>query len=84
MQKVIDIVKQKQNELIQLKSESNRALDIVLSTINHLVTVNEKIDTTIEEIVSAKSELQTTENDLSNTRLHNTKVIEKFRNLIEV
>lgn len=84
MRKAIDIVKQKQNDLIKLKSESGRAIDIVLSTINQLSTVNERIDTTIGEIATAKSELQVTEDDLYNTKLHNARIIEKFRNLIEV
>ena len=77
------IIEEKQKMLRTLQSESSRALDIVTSTINQLVTVNEKIDVTISEIVEAKTKLQTTENELNNTRLHNTKIIDKFRALIE-
>lgn len=66
-----------------LQSQSSRALDIVTSTINQLETVNEKIDVTINEIIDAKAKLQSTENDLDKTRLHNTKIIDKFRALIE-
>ena len=44
---------------------------------------NEKIDVTISEIGEAKAKLQSTEDDLSKTRLHNTKIIDKFKALIE-
>lgn len=83
MRRVKDIIEQKQKELITLQSESSRALDIVTSTINQLESVNEKIDLTMSEISDAKSKLQNTEDGLSTTRLHNTKIINKFRTLIE-
>lgn len=78
-----NIIEEKQNMLRTLQSQSSRALDIVTSTINQLATVNEKIDVTISEINEAKAKLQSTEDDLSKTRLHNTKIIDKFRALIE-
>ena len=78
-----NIIEEKQKVLQTLQSESSRALDIVTSTINQLATVNEKIDVTISEINEAKTKLQTTENDLNKTKLHNTKIIDKFRALIE-
>lgn len=74
---------EKQQALYELQSESSRALDIVTSTINQLETVNERIDATISEINEAKSKLQSTEDGLSKTRFHNTKIIDKFRALIE-
>lgn len=77
------IIEEKQKQLTALQEESNRALDIVTSTINSLATVNEKIDVTMSEISEAKAKLQSTEDDLSKTRLHNTKIIDKFRALIE-
>ena len=40
MRKVMDIIEQKQKALDELKSESNRALDVVTSTINQLSEVN--------------------------------------------
>jgi hypothetical protein len=46
--------------------------------------VNDKIDATIDEINEHKSNLLQTEEGLNKTRLNNTKIIEKFRNLIEV
>ena len=83
MKKKIDVITEKQRTLEMLQSESSRALDVVTSTINKLATVNERIDVTISEINEAKAKLQSTEDDLSKTRLHNTKVIEKFKALIE-
>lgn len=78
-----NIIEEKEKQLVALQAESNRALDIVTSTINSLATVNEKIDVTMSEISEAKAKLQSTEDDLSKTRLHNTKIIDKFRALIE-
>lgn len=78
-----NIIEEKQKQLTTLQAESNRALDIVTSTIKSLATVNEKIDVTMSEISEAKAKLQSTEDDLSKTRLHNTKIIDKFRALIE-
>ena len=83
MKRKIDVITEKQRTLEMLQSESSRALDVVTSTINKLATVNERIDVTISEINEAKAKLQSTEDDLSKTRLHNTKVIEKFKALIE-
>lgn len=83
MWKTKSIIEEKQQTLYELQSKSSRALDIVTSTITQLETLNEKIDTTIDEINEAKSKLQSTEDELSRTRLHNTKIIDKFRALIE-
>ncbi len=83
MIKANDIITQKQKVLEALKTESSKALDIVTSTINQLATVNEKIDVTISEINEAKSKLQSTEDELNQTRVHNTRIIDKFRALIE-
>ena len=52
------------------------------STINNLA-VNKKIDSQIEEINKLVETLSSTEDGLNQTRLNNTKIIEKFRNLIE-
>lgn len=84
MKKKLSIIEEKQKMLQTLQSESNRALDVVTYTINQLSSVNERIDVTISEIIEAKSKLQETEDDLNTTRLHNTKVIDKFKALIEV
>ena len=82
-QQVIDIITQKQEELKELQAESNDALDIVTSTIEQLSTVNEKIEIAIDEIETAKADLQSTEDDLNTTKNHNSKIISKFKALIE-
>ena len=83
MKKTKDIIEMKQKELEALQVESNSALDIVTSTINQLLTVNEKIETNINEITEAKAKLQATEEGLNTTKEHNSKIINKFRALIE-
>lgn len=78
-----NIIEEKQKQLDMLKAESGRALDTVTSTINSLAAINEKINETISEINEAKAKLQSTENDLNQTKVHNSKIIDKFKVLIE-
>lgn len=84
MKKVKDLVGQKQQELNVLKEASGHALDIVTSTINDLSTVNDEIDKKIAEIESIENGLADAKTGFDSTRLKNVKIIEKFRNLIEV
>lgn len=84
MKKVKDLVSQKQQELIALKEASGHALDIVTSTINDLSAVNDEIDKKIAEIESIENSLADAKTGFDSTRLKNVKIIEKFRNLIEV
>ena len=81
--KTKDVIALKQQQLIKLNEESGRAIDLVASTINNLESVNKKIDSQIEEINKLVETLSSTEDGLNQTRLNNTKIIEKFRNLIE-
>ena len=81
--KKLNLIEQKQKKLEELRVKSNNALDVVTATINKLSTVNEEIDVTISEINEAKAALQSTEDDLSKTREHNSKIINKFKALIE-
>lgn len=81
--KTKNIIEEKQKQLEALRTGSSRALDIVTSTINSLSTGNEKIDVTISEINEAKIKLSSTENDLNQTKMHNAKIIDKFKTLIE-
>lgn len=83
MMKTKDVIALKQQQLIKLNEESGRAIDLVTSTINNLESVNNKIDSQIEEINKLVETLSSTEDGLNQTRLNNTKIIEKFRNLIE-
>ena len=82
-QKKKDILEQKQTELRQLQSKSNRALDIVTSTINQLATTNEEIDVKISEIEEYERQFKDTREALEKTRKHNAKVSAKFKALIE-
>lgn len=82
-QKKKDILEQKQTELRQLQSKSNRALDIVTSTINQLATTNEEIDVKISEIEEYERQFKDTREALEKTREHNAKVSVKFKALIE-
>ena len=81
--KKTNIIEEKQKALQLLQSESANAIDMVTTTINRLSSVNEQIDVTISEIEDAKSKLQHTEDDLSKTKEHNAKIINKFKALIE-
>lgn len=81
--KKMNIIEEKKEILQSLQSESTNAIDMVTTTINRLSSINEQIDVTITEIEEAKSELQNTEDDLSKTKEHNAKIINKFKALIE-
>lgn len=81
--KKTNIIEEKQKALQSLQSESANAIDMVTTTINRLSSVNEQIDVTISEIEDAKSKLQHTEDDLSKTKEHNAKIINKFKALVE-
>ena len=78
-----DVIEQNQKTLKKLEEESAKALDIVTTTIEQLSTINEKIDNTISEIAEQKQKLQSTEVQLNATKVHNKKVIDKFKQLIE-
>lgn len=81
--KKTNIIEEKQKVLQSLQAQSANAIDMVTTTINRLSSVNEQIDVTINEIEDAKSKLQCTEDDLSKTKEHNAKIINKFKALIE-
>lgn len=81
--KVTDFIVTKQEELIALNEESGRAIDLVTSTINNLMGVNEKIDKAITEIAEAKNRLNSTETELSDRRLRNAKIVANFQKILE-
>ena len=82
--KVTDFIASKQEELIALNEESAKSIDLVTSTINNLMGVNEKIDKVMEEISDAKKRLDNTESELSNRRLRNAKIVSNFQKILEV
>lgn len=59
-------------------------MDIVTSTINDLSAVNDEIDKKIAEIEGIENSLADAKTGFDSTRLKNVKIIDKFRNLIEV
>ena len=78
-----NIITTKEKELLKLQKESSNALDLVTSTINHLSSINDEIDSQVAEIEEAKAKLELTESGLNETKQHNVKIISKFRALIE-
>ena len=79
----LTIIEQKAAHLKELQAQSDGALDIVTSTIDSLIAINEEIDDTISEIQDMKKSLDATESDLNATRARNNKIADKFRALIE-
>lgn len=77
------LLEKKAMELELLNSKSNSALNVVISTIDELTVINEQIDSTINEIEDAKRKLNETEDGLNKTKSHNSKIISKFKALIE-
>lgn len=77
-----DIIAEKTARLNLLRAKSTSALNLVTNTINNLSSVNEEIDTVLDEINVAKAQLTSTENDLLETKKHNSKIVAKFQNLI--
>ena len=83
LHKKLDIIQDKEKRLGDLQNRSTSALDVVTRTINNLTIINEEIDVVMSEIDTAKQQLSSTESDLVSTKDHNTKIIAKFRSLIE-
>ena len=78
----VSIIEQKELELSMLQQQSASALDIVTNTITDLEMVNNEIIEKINEITNYTTQLQNTEDKLSQTQMHNAKIIEKFKALI--
>lgn len=83
LKKKLDIIQDKERRLGELQNRSENALDMVTKTINNLTTINEEIDVVMSEVNEAKQALSSTENNLVSTKEHNTKIIAKFKSLIE-
>lgn len=77
-----NFIANKEKELMKLNMASNKALDVVTTTIDLLAKTNENIDKNISEITEAKARLQATEDGLNKTKDHNVRIIERFRALI--
>lgn len=80
----MDKLTEMQTKLMQLQSEANSAINIVVNTINSLEFTNQEIDETVDEIDDYISKLSTTRNCLDKNRKYNTAIIANFSKLLEV
>lgn len=79
-----DVLKQKKKALDSYTSQFNSAVSLVTSTIDNLNALDERIQTSISEIESYKSELDVTRNGLVAAKNKNERVIENFKSLLAV
>lgn len=82
-QVTMDILTKEQHHLQKLMSDSESAVDLISSTITRLERVNEEIDSTYESIEQYQAELEKTKNNLSSQREKNTRVVGRFKALLE-
>lgn len=82
MLKKKDIISQKRKELLDLETQSSQAINLVTTTISNLEKVNVQIDEKLEEIAEIKKNIQDTEDGLNQTRLNNTRIMNRFRELV--
>lgn len=84
------ILTEKAAQLDSLMKDSENAVSVITTTIDRLVNVNARINSTRQEIESYKAELESYKAELE--RLdgsmeqqfsHNAKIIEKFKNFLE-
>lgn len=78
-----NIVNEKKKQLVKLQKKADSSLNLVTSTIRSLSIVNEKIDVTVSEIEAAEAELSATKSELQSTKERNTKIVDKFNQLLE-
>lgn len=83
MQNSSTIITEKESQLNGLIKDSESAVDMITTTINRLVNVNERISTTRHEIETYKSELERIDGSMEQQFTHNARVIEKFKSFIE-
>lgn len=57
-------------------------MDVVYSTIDRLVSINNEIDITVDEIAEVEAELHKTRTELKQCRMNNYTIAEKFRQLV--
>jgi predicted transglutaminase-like cysteine proteinase len=77
------IITSKKRKLVTLRHKSTKALNIVTSTIKSLNAVNDKMNKAIVEIDEAQNKLLMTKNEYMGTMSTNSRIIDKFKNLIE-
>lgn len=78
-----DICAQKKKKLTSLHKMADTALNVVTSTIRNLNAINEKIDAEVREIETIEAELNGTKSEMMADRERNSKIVNKFTQLLE-
>lgn len=77
------ILTEKAAQLNSLMKDSENAVSVITITIDRLASVNDRINTTRQEIESYKAELERLDGSMEQQFYHNAKIIEKFKNFLE-
>ena len=77
------ILTEKAAQLNSLMKDSENAVSVITITIDRLASVNDRINTTRQEIESYKAELERLDGSMEQQFSHNAKIIEKFKNYLE-
>ena len=77
------ILTEKAAQLNSLMKDSENAVSVITITIDRLASVNDRINTTRQEIESYKAELERLDGYMEQQFSHNAKIIEKFKNFLE-
>lgn len=77
------ILTEKAAQLDSLMRDSENAVSVITTTIDRLANVNERINSTRQEIESYKAELERLDGSMEQQFSHNAKIIEKFKNFLE-
>ena len=77
-----DVLAQKRKELDTYSKQFESAISMVTDTISSLSTINENIETKIDEIEQYQEELSKTKDGLSGVLSKNKKVIKNFNTLL--
>lgn len=77
------ILTEKAAQLNSLMKDSENAVSVITITIDRLASVNDRINTTRQEIESYKAALERLDGSMEQQFSHNAKIIEKFKNFLE-
>ena len=77
------ILTEKAAQLNSLMKDSENAVSVITITIDRLASVNDRINTTRQEIESYKAELERLDGSMEQQFSHNANIIEKFKNFLE-
>ena len=78
-----DFLEQKRKQLNMLAMQQSSALSMVNHTISSLQSNNEEIASVISEIEDYRRQLETEQQELTDVKDKNTRIIENFKILIE-